>query len=108
VERTRVLLHLVDLSDTLSPALDRVETILRELERYGAGLAEKPMILVGSKADLPCDAQEEEALRDWARGRDTAYIRISAAAHEGLDELVRLVWGRVAGSREDSGEEEEP
>lgn len=108
VERTRVLLHLVDLSDTQSPALDRVETILRELERYGAGLSEKPMILVGTKADLPCDAEEEEALRDWARGRDTAYIRISAAAHEGLDELVRLVWGRVAGSREDSGEEEEP
>lgn len=102
VERTRLLLHLVDLSDTVSPALKRVETILGELEQYGAGLSEKPMILVGTKADLPCDAAEEEALRSWAAERGLPYLRISAAAHEGLDALVRLVWGRVAGARDDA------
>ena len=111
VERTRVLLHLVDLAEMTPPPLERVRIILEELEQYGAGLAKKPMILVGTKADIPFDAEGEQALVDWARGRHMPYLRISAAAHKGLDELIRRVWSRVAGPEEDPGsatEEDEP
>ena len=109
VERTRLLLHLVDLSDESSPALDRVRTILGELTQYGAGLDQKPMILVGTKADLPYDEEEVKVLRAWAREHGMPFLTISAAAHKGLDQLVSMVWGRVAGAEEAAeGAEEVP
>jgi GTPase len=110
VERTRILLHLVDLSDGVSPPCERAEVILEELEQYGAGLSEKPMFVVGTKADIPFEAEAEESLIAWAKERGMPYTRISAAAHKGLDELVRKIWARVAESREDppGAEGEEP
>lgn len=107
VERTRVLVHLVDLSDPVSPPLDRARVLLGELEQYGAGLSEKPMILVGTKADLPFDPEAEEALAGWAKEREMPYMRISSAARKGLDDLVRRLWARVAGPEEADGMAEE-
>lgn len=109
VERTRVLLHLVDLPDPASAPLERARIILKELEQYGAGLPEKPMILLGTKADLPFDAAEERRLASWAKRRKIPYLRISAATHKGLDELLGALWSRVLsqGSEAEAGDEEE-
>jgi len=104
VERTRVLLHLVDLSIADPTPLDRVTLVERELEQYGAGLAEKPRIIVGTKADLPCDGEAEEKLEVHAESEGMRYHRISAAAHKGLDSLTRAAWAAVASGME----EEEP
>lgn len=101
VERTRVLLHLVDLSDPVSPPLERVRTVEEELRAYGAGLTEKPVVLVGTKADLPFDPEAEGALKAYAGERGFPYFRISAAAHRGLDAVLALAWKTLH-------EEEEP
>ena len=92
VERTSVLFHLVDLSDETSPPLERVQTVERELEAYGAGLLEKPMVLVGTKADLPFDPVAEETLRAYARECGFPYCRICAPTHEGLKPLLGKAW----------------
>lgn len=96
VERTRVLLHLVDLTDLTAPPLERVRVIERELAAYGAGLSEKPMVLVGTKADIPFEPEGEAALRAYAEARGIPYRRISAAAHKGLHELLQAAWRFVA------------
>ncbi len=88
VERTQVLLHLVDLADPVSPPVDRVRTVERELEAYGAGLHLKPVILVGTKADLNPDPEVEASLRRYAQDRGWPYHRVSAATHEGLEPVL--------------------
>jgi len=100
VERTRVLFHLVDLSDGTSPPLDRVRTVERELEAYGAGLMDKPVVLVGTKADLPYEPEVEDALRTYARERGLPYLRISAPTHQGLKPLLGKAWDYLEGEEE--------
>lgn len=93
VERTSVLLHLVDLSDETSPPLQRVEVVARELGAYGAGLADKPVILVGTKADLNIDEAAEAEVRAYAEEMGVPYYRISAATHKGLQAMLGRAWG---------------
>ncbi len=50
VERTRLLVHVVDLSGTRP--LETYRTILKELEEYGSGVVDKPQILALNKVDL--------------------------------------------------------
>ena len=92
VERTRVLLHLVDLSDTSASPLERFLTVERELAAYGADLTEKPVIVVGTKADLNIEPESEEQLKSLAEERGLPYHKISAATHEGLKRLLGRAW----------------
>jgi GTP-binding protein len=100
VERTRVLLHLVDLWDEACPPLERALTVERELLSYGEGLCEKPVILVGTKADLGFDEAAERELRAMADGRGIPYHRISAATHQGLRPLLGRAWQYLTGDAE--------
>jgi GTPase len=95
VERTRILLHLVDLTDPVTSPLQRALVIENELKSYGAGLADKPLVFVGTKADVLHDENGERELRDHARERGCPYFRISAATHEGLEPLMKEVWRNV-------------
>ncbi|HBQ65120.1 MAG TPA: GTPase CgtA [Clostridiales bacterium] len=91
IERTRLLLHVVDVSGSegRDPVSD-VEVILRELREYSPLLAEKPQIIVANKMDLP-DGQayyplfEEEMIR---KGYEV--VPVSAATGQGLNKLVYL------------------
>jgi GTP-binding protein len=53
IERTRVLIHLIDVSDDSGrpDPIEDFKVILAELENFGHGLAEKPMIVVATKID---------------------------------------------------------
>jgi GTPase len=102
VERTRVLFHLVDLSDTTSSPAERAQVVEHELAAYGAGLPEKPVVYVGTKVDVATDREAESALRQYAQERGAPYMRISAATHEGLKPLLGKAWDYL------NAEEEEP
>ncbi len=104
VERTRVLLHLVDLSDTLSSPAERVRVVENELSSYGAGLSEKPVVLVGTKADIAFDPEQEAPLRAYALERGWQYRKISAGTHIGVEQLLRAAWAYL----QETGEEEKP
>jgi GTP-binding protein len=87
IERTRVLVHLVEPEPT--DATDPVENYLAirsELDQYGHGLADRPEIIAVSKAELPraMDVQQRLAA---ATGRDV--LLFSSVTGQGLDQLLR-------------------
>lgn len=89
VERTRVLLHLVTLTE--EPGREPVSDyrILRnELERFDPSLLERPEIVALTKADLPHVRDAYESLRNEFAELGVELRLISSATHEGLDALV--------------------
>jgi GTP-binding protein len=95
VERTRLLVHLVepDPMDQSDP-LDNYAQIREELRLYDQSLAERPEIICVTKAELPDAATCAELLRE-VTGKDV--FLISAVTGKGLPELNRLIIQRLAG-----------
>jgi GTP-binding protein len=101
IERTRVLAHLVDVSDA-SGRPDSVEdfkVINKELASFGnrAGeqpLAEKPMIVVATKIDA-ANEEKLKKLKAHARRRKLEFHAVSAVTGEGIDELKWALAKRV-------------
>ncbi len=92
IERTRLLLHLVDVSEANSrdPKRD-FDVILAELGSYSEELARKPMFVVATKLDALGDRRRLESLRRKAKRRGLPFFAISAVTGEGLPELLRAV-----------------
>ncbi|BBO84618.1 GTPase ObgE [Desulfosarcina ovata] len=90
VERTRVLLHLVDVAaiDPDQPLRD-LETVNRELKQYSRALTDKPQVVVLNKMDVAW-ADDAAALFEEAYGKGSL-LRISAAAGSGLDQLTETL-----------------
>ena len=90
VERNRVLLHVltVDPDPRRDPVAD-FDTLMRELRTFSPELAERPMLVAVSKADLPEVAEALPAIRAAMaeRGVDTVPA-FSSATRQGLDELL--------------------
>jgi GTP-binding protein len=87
VERTRVLVHLIDASniDLQNPLAD-YETINRELANYSPQLLEKPQIVTLTKMDLPGTKEAVKALK--AAVKDREVLQISAATRKGVKKLI--------------------
>mgnify|MGYP003340820057 CR=1 FL=1 len=89
VERTRLLVHLVEPAPSdMSDPLDNYAQIREELRLYDASLAERPEILVVTKAELPDASTCAEFLRETT-GCDV--LLVSAVTGRGLPELNRLI-----------------
>ena len=97
IERTRVLVHLLDISpsDGSNPA-DNYRTIRQELARYSALLAEKPEIIVLNKTDVLDPDELKEKLgafrKELKLGRSDEVLTISAATSTGTRELLETAW----------------
>jgi GTP-binding protein len=92
VERTRLLVHLIDTSDSnADDPVHSFEVINGELEAFSASLIEKPMIVVATKLDATTDRARLEALRDSCQQRNLEFHSISAAAGDGVKDLVRSI-----------------
>ncbi|HKY32985.1 MAG TPA: GTPase ObgE [Candidatus Polarisedimenticolia bacterium] len=94
VERTRLLLHLVDVSPMAEGSpVRRWEVIQGELAAAPGGLAGKPQIVVGTKIDALGGGEDRpdrlEALRRHCAARGLPFVAISAVSGAGLAELVR-------------------
>ena len=104
-ERSRLLCHLVDASvlgeEPSAAAEEAVSTIEKELLAFDPALASRERILVATKKDV---APEEgvEAVRAAAKRRGLRFYAISAAAHQGLDPLVRHLGKRLESMREET------
>ena len=97
VERTKLLLHLVDVSSQSGrdPVQD-YKIINRELAAYDAVLAERPQIVVATKIDALDEPERLEALRQMALAEGNEFFAISSATREGLPELVFAIGRRLA------------
>lgn len=94
VERTRLLLHVVDASgqEGRSPVED-FNTVIEELRRYGQ-LDTRPQIVIANKMDLPDSAQHIPALQ--AAAGERPFYAVSAATGEGLSDLLDGIIGLLA------------
>jgi GTP-binding protein len=81
LERARLLVHVIDSAE--DDADDRWRTIDAELTEYGAGLDERPQVVVLNKIDL----RPDPPAFDVEDGRIQRVLRVSAATGVGLDEL---------------------
>jgi GTP-binding protein len=88
LERARVLLHVIDASE--GDAGERFRAIVRELAEYGAGLADRPQIVVLNKADL--GAPTELGVED---PRVLAVVPASAVTGQGIAELKRALFSLI-------------
>ena len=96
IERTRLLAHLVDVSDATGrdPVRD-FETVMEELSSFSDELAAKPMIVVAAKMDAAQDPERVARLRDLAKSRGLAFFEISSVTGQGIDNLKHAMAERV-------------
>ena len=88
VERTRMLLHLVDLSDPMQEPEEAIRIIESELETFSGILFSKPRWLVGTKLDALQDEERRTRFEALCRERGQEPILISGVTGEGLRSLV--------------------
>ena len=88
IERTRLLVHLVDMSDFSGrpDPIHDVEVILDELKSFAANLENKPTILVGSKIDV-ADKTKVTKLKRYAKQNNLEFFPISAVTGKGIKQL---------------------
>jgi len=95
IERTRVLIHLVDLAGV--DGRDPVEAFQRlneELALYHRALTSKPQVIAANKLDLPA---ARERLERFARAVKAPVTPLSCATGEGIPALREAVWGILQG-----------
>ena len=100
IERTRFLTHLVDVSDSSgrpSPVQD-YEVISAELRAFGAGLHEKPVIVVASKIDA-ANPDKLDELKRYCKNHKLELFPISAVTGKGIPELLYAMSAKVTSIR---------
>lgn len=104
VRRTRLLIHMLDGASFERDPWQDFQAINQELREYDEQLAQRPQIVVLNKMDLP-EAQERwPALKKQAQAAGYPVFAISAATHEGTDELMRFVANRLEQIRQEEVE----
>jgi len=94
VLRTRVIVHLVDVSDSENPvadAIERYDTIRSELEEYGKGLEKKNEIVVINKVDVTEVREVLPEIKKKFSKKKIKVLGISAVTGEGIDDLLEEV-----------------
>ena len=127
VERTALILHVVDLTGGLEgrDPVEDYEIIKRELELYAPELADRPVIVVGNKVDVPGTEENLERLRAHVKaeseelserlldeGIDIAdpipFFAVSAVTQTGIDSLIAATATEVHRLREQAAEDPMP
>ncbi len=105
IERTRLLVHLVDVSDSSGrpDPLHDLEVIAGELKSFGAHLEEKPVLLAASKMDI-ANKEKLSKLRRYAKKQGLELYPISAATGEGVEQLKLAMSRRLEELRQREAE----
>ncbi len=104
IERTRVLIHLVDASPYVEPEPEeRFSTVMGELDSYDARLLQKPMIAAITKMDLPENRELAARLKKFLEKQGLPVYQISSVTGEGVKELLKGV-ARVLRQSRDQNE----
>jgi GTP-binding protein len=101
LERTKVLVHLVDVSSETGrdPVAD-LDTVRRELELFQPTLAAKPQIVAANKLDAVDDQERVTAVARRASELALPFFGISAATGEGIPALLEGMWRHLAAGRQ--------
>lgn len=96
VERTKLLLHLVDVSGLAGNPIQDYQTVTHELEAYSPEVAAKPKLVVATKLDALDDATQLEEFRAFCAEAGLEFHQISAASGDGLKTLLYAVERQLA------------
>lgn len=100
VERTYVLVHVVDVSGLSGrDPVDDLETVRRELRLFAPLLAEKPQVVAANKIDALDDPLRVERLVARAATLEMPFFRISGVTGEGVAEILEALWRHVVEAR---------
>jgi GTP-binding protein len=97
IERTALLLHVVDLSGSYEgrdPVAD-ISVIDRELVAHAEELATRPQIVLGNKCDLPGAGEASERVAAWCEDAGRQYFEVSAVSGAGIAPMMRAVAEQV-------------
>jgi GTPase len=103
LERTRVLVHLIDVSGaTGRNPVEDLDVVRKELELFQPTLAAKPQIVVANKMDAvdPSNDDAIVALERRAAALGLPFLRVSGVSGQGVPELLELMWKGLAASRQ--------
>ena len=110
LQRTRLLLHIVDLApfDTNVDPVKEAKAIVKELKKYDDSLFDKPRWLVLNKLDMVPEDERDKKVKDFIKrfGWKGPMFRISALTHEGCDELVKEIYEHLASLRQQEQREQ--
>ena len=92
VERTRLLLHVLDIAGTEGrDPIDDFNKINEEIKKYSEKLATRKQIIVANKVDSMQDEENFNKIEKIAKDKDLKIFKISAVTGEGLNELFNYV-----------------
>lgn len=97
IERTKLLVHLIDLSDpAVKNPMEAYKTIRHELGAYDETLLDRPEIIVFTKMDLTEVKEMVDTVEDLFAKRNLKVYKISAITHEGLEELKKKIFEELS------------
>lgn len=99
VERTKVLLHILEASELTGPDRDPMrdfDTLNRELERYSPEMMNRPQVVVLNKADLTDTRERLPELKAEFAARGIELHAMSAVSGEGVRPILELLWRHIA------------
>src|SRR6266567_2374375 len=105
IRRTRLLIHMLDGASFERDPWQDFQAINQELREYDEQLAQRPQIIVLNKMDLPEAQKRWPALKKRAQAAGYPVFAISAATHEGTDELMRFTANRLEQIRREEAEQ---
>lgn len=92
IERTRLLLHFIDVSGTEGRnPVDDYYKVNEELKKYSEKLSKRTQIIVANKADILTDENLYKELEKVAKKHNQKIFKISGATGEGVEELMNYV-----------------
>lgn len=100
LERTSILLHMVDVSEMAEgDPIQDFEVIREEVERYHPEMGEKPFVIAGTKIDIAGEGHKAEALRAYCAKSAIPFFEISSASTQGTKELIVFLGQAVEQNR---------
>ncbi|HET9267252.1 MAG TPA: GTPase ObgE [Vicinamibacterales bacterium] len=97
IERTKVLVHLVDVSsESGRDPVEDFEIIRRELKSYSAEVFAKPQITVANKMDALDEPDRVKRLEAHLKKKKLPLLKISGATGDGVDTLLEAMWKAIA------------
>jgi GTP-binding protein len=88
VERTKVLVHMIDVSDSGRDPLSDYKTILRELALFNEDLANRKQLIVATKIDALDDPTRLSRLKSMCTRHRLPFLAVSSITGQGIPELV--------------------
>jgi GTP-binding protein len=96
IERTKLLLHLLDVSDGRErDPIEAFNIVNAELGEYSPQLLEKQQVVVANKIDALSDREYLKELEKYFTERGYQFLAISALTGEGLDQLKKTLFAKM-------------